>query len=122
MGRRAGRLFSLVVVVLVAAAGALFWFESAATAPGPLAEPATVIVPPGSSLSVSALFAYGRGTGLSVRPGAPYPESFHGFEWRFSGYRLHPWFIAQEHRLGPQLQGPGFGVVVPACPFRFQFG
>jgi len=52
--RRAGRLFSLVVILLVAAAGAAFWFESASTAPGPLAEPAAVMVAPGSGLAVIA--------------------------------------------------------------------
>jgi len=52
MGRRmAGRLFSLLVVLLVAAAVAFVWFERAATAPGPHEETVTVIVPKGSGLT-----------------------------------------------------------------------
>ena len=54
MGRGAGRLFSFLALILVAAAAAAFWFESASTSPGPLAAPATVVVPSGSGLQVIA--------------------------------------------------------------------
>ena len=54
MGRGAGLLFSfLVFIVLIAAAGAV-WFERAARQPGPLKEPATVLVPRGSGLDAIA--------------------------------------------------------------------
>ncbi len=54
MGRGAGRLFSFLALILIAAAAAAFWFESASTSPGPLEEPATVIVPSGSGLQIIA--------------------------------------------------------------------
>ena len=54
MGRGAGRLFSFLALILVAVAAAAFWFESASTSPGPLAQPATVVVPSGSGLQVIA--------------------------------------------------------------------
>ncbi len=54
MGLGAGRLFSFLALILVAAAAAAFWFESASTAPGPLEEPATVVVPSGSGLQIIA--------------------------------------------------------------------
>lgn len=54
MGRGAGRLFSFVALILIAAAAAALWFESASTSPGPLEEQATVIVPSGSGLQIIA--------------------------------------------------------------------
>ena len=54
MGRGAGRLFSFLALILVAAAAAALWFQSASTSPGPLEEPATVIVPRGSGLQIIA--------------------------------------------------------------------
>ena len=54
MGRGAGRLFSFLALILVAAAAAALWFQSASTSPGPLEEPATVIVPSGSGLQIIA--------------------------------------------------------------------
>ncbi|MDA0219296.1 MAG: endolytic transglycosylase MltG [Proteobacteria bacterium] len=54
MGRGAGRLFSFFALILVVAAAAALWFQSASTSPGPLEEPATVIVPSGSGLQIIA--------------------------------------------------------------------
>lgn len=54
MGRGAGRLFSFLALILVAAAAVALWFQSAVTSPGPLEEPATVIVPSGSGLQIIA--------------------------------------------------------------------
>ena len=54
MGRGAGRLFSFLALILVAAAAAALWFQSASTSPGPLEEPATVIVPSCSGLQIIA--------------------------------------------------------------------
>ncbi len=54
MGRAAGCLFSLLVVAVLGVAAAILWFDSEVSAPGPLAEPATVIVPRGTSLAMIA--------------------------------------------------------------------
>lgn len=54
MRRRAGRLFSLVALLLIAVAAVAVWFDSATTGPGPLAEPATVVIAPGSGLATIA--------------------------------------------------------------------
>jgi len=54
VGRAAGRLFSLLVVAILAAVAAVLWFDSEVQAPGPLSEPATLIVPSGTSVAMIA--------------------------------------------------------------------
>jgi UPF0755 protein len=50
LGRLLGGLFSLVVVLIVAAVAAAVWFDSKAAQPGPLAQAATVFVPRGAGV------------------------------------------------------------------------
>jgi len=54
VGRIVGRLFSLLVVAVAAAIVAVLWFEREVTDPGPLLEPATVVIPSGSSVAAIA--------------------------------------------------------------------
>jgi UPF0755 protein len=54
VGRALGGIFSLLVIALLAVAGAYFWFDNEVRAPGPLEEPASVVVPSGSSLYIIA--------------------------------------------------------------------
>ncbi len=54
MGRAAGRLFSLLVVAILAAVAVVLWFDSEVQKPGPLSEPATVVVPSGTSVAMIA--------------------------------------------------------------------
>jgi len=54
VGRTAGCFFSLLVVAIVAAIAALLWFEREVTSPGPLAEPVTVMIPSGTSVTTIA--------------------------------------------------------------------
>src|ERR1700722_3398932 len=42
--------FVCLVVMAAAAGGAYVWFTAAVSAPGPLANPVTVVIPPGSGL------------------------------------------------------------------------
>ena len=51
MGRLVGGIFSLFVVAAVAAVAGVLWFEREAARPGPLGEPAIVIVPSGVGVS-----------------------------------------------------------------------
>jgi len=54
VGRAAGRLFSLLVVAILAAVAVVLWFDSEVQKPGPLSEPATVVVPSGTSVAMIA--------------------------------------------------------------------
>ena len=51
MGRGAGRLFSILALLLVAAVLAVVWFQRAASRPGPSTAPVTVVVDHGAGLA-----------------------------------------------------------------------